>query len=68
MYIMIVLFYGKAIDMFYCLILSEGDRVLFAESQAQPGVPVVYRTPEERATNPDRLNLDRYSAYSVHFY
>ncbi len=24
-----------------------------------PGVPVVYRPPEERAVNPDRLNLDR---------
>ena len=24
-----------------------------------PGVPIVYRTPEEKAANPDRLNLDR---------
>ncbi|PVD20176.1 hypothetical protein C0Q70_20671 [Pomacea canaliculata] len=36
-----------------------GDQVIFAESPSAPGVPVVYRTPEERATNPDRLNLDR---------
>ncbi|KAK7486768.1 hypothetical protein BaRGS_00021915, partial [Batillaria attramentaria] len=36
-----------------------GDRVIFAESPSAPGVPVVYRTPEERASNPDRLNLDR---------
>ncbi|XP_076465763.1 leucine-rich repeat-containing protein 49-like isoform X2 [Babylonia areolata] len=36
-----------------------GDRVIFAESPTAPGIPVVYRTPEERAANPDRLNLDR---------
>ncbi len=24
-----------------------------------PGVPVIYRSPEERSLNPDRLNLDR---------
>ncbi|XP_041367992.1 leucine-rich repeat-containing protein 49-like isoform X2 [Gigantopelta aegis] len=36
-----------------------GDKVIFAESPSAPGVPVVYRTPEERAANPDRLNLDR---------
>ncbi|XP_050401173.1 leucine-rich repeat-containing protein 49 [Patella vulgata] len=36
-----------------------GDRVIFAESPSAPGIPVIYRTPEERTTNPDRLNLDR---------
>ncbi|XP_005090720.3 leucine-rich repeat-containing protein 49, partial [Aplysia californica] len=36
-----------------------GDRVIFAESPSAPGVPVVYRTPDERSSNPDRLNLDR---------
>ena len=36
-----------------------GDRVVFAENPSSPGVPIVYRTPEERAANPDRLNLDR---------
>ncbi|ESP05320.1 hypothetical protein LOTGIDRAFT_208342 [Lottia gigantea] len=36
-----------------------GDRVIFAESPSAPGIPVVYRTSEERTTNPDRLNLDR---------
>ncbi|CAL1537613.1 unnamed protein product [Lymnaea stagnalis] len=36
-----------------------GDSVIFAENPTAPGVPVVYRTPEERASNPDRLNLDR---------
>ncbi|XP_071168453.1 leucine-rich repeat-containing protein 49-like isoform X17 [Mytilus edulis] len=36
-----------------------GDRVIFAESPSAPGIPVVYRTPEERSSNPDRLNLDR---------
>ena len=35
------------------------DQVIFAESPIAPGVPVVYRPPEERAANPDRLNLDR---------
>lgn len=36
-----------------------GDRVVFAESPSAPGVPIVYRLPEEKAANPDRLNLDR---------
>ena len=34
--------------------------MIFSESPAAPGVPLVYRTPEDRASNPDRLNLDRY--------
>ncbi len=38
----------------------EGDRVIFAENPTNPGVPLVYRTPEEKSANPDRLNLDRY--------
>lgn len=37
--------------------IKEG--VIFAESPLAPGIPVVYRTPEERLANPDRLNLDR---------
>ena len=41
-------------------ILSAGDRVVFAENTANPGVPIVYRTPDEKSANPDRLNLDRY--------
>ncbi|XP_074650110.1 leucine-rich repeat-containing protein 49-like [Tubulanus polymorphus] len=36
-----------------------GDRVIFAESPSAPGIPIVYRTPDERNANPDRLNLDR---------
>ena len=40
----------------------SGDRVIFAESPTSPGVPIVYRLPEERQANPDRLNLDRYNA------
>ena len=36
-----------------------GDRVIFAENPSNPGVPIVYRTPEEKSANPDRLNLDR---------
>ncbi|XP_033750014.1 leucine-rich repeat-containing protein 49-like isoform X4 [Pecten maximus] len=38
---------------------TGGDRVIFAESPSAPGIPVVYRTPDERSSNPDRLNLDR---------
>ena len=38
---------------------SNKDHVIFAESPVAPGVPVVYRPPEERVANPDRLNLDR---------
>uniref|UniRef100_UPI00398F1124 leucine-rich repeat-containing protein 49 isoform X2 n=1 Tax=Pristiophorus japonicus TaxID=55135 RepID=UPI00398F1124 len=36
-----------------------GDHVIFSEIPSTPGVPVVYRTPEERAEHSDRLNLDR---------
>ncbi|KAL8570755.1 hypothetical protein ACOMHN_006905 [Nucella lapillus] len=36
-----------------------GDHVIFAENPSSPGIPMVYRTPEERSANPDRLNLDR---------
>ena len=41
-----------------CLPVNR-DHLVFAESPVTPGVPVVYRPPEERAANPDRLNLDR---------
>lgn len=40
-------------------VFLPGDRVIFMESPVVPGVPVVYRTSEEKAANPDRLNLDR---------
>jgi hypothetical protein len=40
-----------------CLLL--GDRVVFGDSPSAPGVPLVYRLPEDRQANPDRLNLDR---------
>lgn len=40
-------------------VFLPGDRVIFAESPSFPGVPIVYRLPEERQANPDRLNLDR---------
>lgn len=40
-------------------VFLPGDRVIFAESPTFPGVPIVYRLPEERQANPDRLNLDR---------
>lgn len=35
------------------------DHLIFAESPLTPGVPIIYRPPEERIANPDRLNLDR---------
>lgn len=35
------------------------DHVIFSESPTAPGVPVVYRSQEERIADPDRLNLDR---------
>ncbi|PIK57165.1 hypothetical protein BSL78_05917 [Apostichopus japonicus] len=38
---------------------ATGDRVVFSESPSIPGVPIVYRSPEEKGANPDRLNLDR---------
>ncbi|XP_032870995.1 leucine-rich repeat-containing protein 49 isoform X2 [Amblyraja radiata] len=36
-----------------------GDNVIFSELPSTPGIPVVYRTPEQRAEYADRLNLDR---------
>lgn len=41
-------------------ISGSSNHMIFSESPAAPGVPLVYRTPEDRASNPDRLNLDRY--------
>ena len=35
------------------------ENIVFGESLIAPGIPVVYRPPEERMVNPDRLNLDR---------
>ncbi|GAB1605089.1 leucine-rich repeat-containing protein 49-like isoform X4 [Argonauta hians] len=40
-------------------VFPQADRVLFMENPISPGVPVLYRTVEERSINPDRLNLDR---------
>ena len=37
------------------------DGIIFAEAPDCPGLPVIYRTPEERLANPERLNLDRRS-------
>ena len=36
-----------------------GDHIIFSESVSMPGVPIAFRPPEERAKNPERLNLDR---------
>jgi len=35
----------------------SGDKVMFREGNT---AQVVYRTADERASNPERLNLDRY--------
>lgn len=40
-------------------VASPSKSVIFFESPIAPGVPVVFRPPEERIANPDRLNLDR---------
>ena len=53
------LFFDEIAYMIFISHLTSGDRVIFAESPSAPGIPVVYRTPEERSSNPDRLNLDR---------
>lgn len=48
-------------------ISSSANHMIFSESPAAPGVPLVYRTAEDRASNPDRVNLDRYivGSYSI---
>ena len=38
---------------------AMGEHIIFTESPAAPGVPIVFRLPEERMKNPERLNLDR---------
>eukprot|EP00912_Choanoflagellata_sp_UC4_P001248 UC4_evm9s776 len=45
---------AKTFAMYYA-----GDRIYFAESASQPGVPVIQRHLEDRIAQPDRLNLDR---------
>lgn len=35
------------------------DRIIFAELKHLPGVLIVYRSPEEREAQSERLNLDR---------
>ena len=40
-------------------VTTSTEKVLFAENVHYPGVPIVYRTPDEKSTNPDRINLDR---------
>lgn len=43
------------------VVLIPVDKVMIAESSGAPGVPIIYRAAEERAANPDRLNLDRFA-------
>lgn len=40
-------------------ISGSTSHMIFSESPAAPGIPLVYRTPEDKASNPERLNLDR---------
>ena len=39
--------------------VEKDDKIIFAELPGLTGVLVVYRSPSERSTNPERLNLDR---------
>lgn len=39
--------------------VEEDNKIIFAELPQIPGVLVVYRKPSERASNPERLNLDK---------
>lgn len=39
--------------------VEDDDRIIYAELPQIPGVLVVYRKPQERNSNPERLNLDR---------
>lgn len=57
--------FAKSLVLFFVLCSCEVDKVVFSEKSSVPGVPVIYRTPEEKANNPDRLNLDRYDEYAL---
>ena len=40
--------------------ISDGsDHIIFSESPAAPGVPLVYRTAQDKKYNPEKINLDR---------
>jgi leucine-rich repeat-containing protein 49 len=39
--------------------VEKDEKIIFAELPGLAGVLVVYRSPAERTTNPERLNLDR---------
>jgi len=39
--------------------VEDDNKIIFAELPQIPGVLVVYRKPSERASNPERLNLDK---------
>lgn len=38
--------------------MANHENIIFTESPMNPGVPIIYRPPEEKSVNPDRLNLD----------
>lgn len=40
-------------------ISGSKNYIIFSESLAAPGVPLVYRTPEGKTADPERVNLDR---------
>jgi Leucine-rich repeat (LRR) protein len=53
---------GSAIPRTDLTLLSEDvplDGIIFARSRMNPSTLIVFRTPEERSRNPERLNLDR---------
>lgn len=51
--------YGSSQSRALATTYLPGDKVSFGENSPLAGVPVVYRTPDEKNANPDRLNLDR---------
>lgn len=53
---------GSTIPRTDLTLLSEDvplDGIIFARSRMNPSTLIVFRTPEERSRNPERLNLDR---------
>ena len=41
------------------IIQERTEHLVFSESPIAPGVPVIYRAPEERVANPEKIHLDR---------
>ena len=62
-YYLLMLALANAHTIIYIIVAAaisgSSNHMIFSESPAAPGIPVVYRTPEDKASNPERLNLDR---------